>query len=569
MSVLRKLASAMVRVGAALTSAYASGQDGSASAGNGSVKSIPLRLDDVEAQLKEDFGDSNSDVILRRVSLWTDPEIHGLLFYIEGLTDRETVNMMALRSVMLAERGPDLKATADGMGAIADVLVNHMIPSGQISAVNDMNKLVAKVLTGEAALFIEGSPKAIVFEAKGWEHRGVDEPHSEKILRGPREGFAEVLRVNTALVRRRLKTPDLRFDGTVIGRRSRTDVVVVYINGLTNPELVHTVKERLSQIDIDIVNDAGIIEEFIEDRPESPFPQMQYTERPDRFCAGLSEGLVGIIVDGSPFALLVPANIVTFFQSAEDYYERFPFAGTLRSLRYIAGIITLTFPAFYVAISTFHQEMLPTRLALAIAGSHLPVPFPTIVEALLMELALELIREAALRMPDPVGQTLGFVGALLLGDAAVSAGLVSPIMVIVVAATGLASFSIPHYPTGLAVRLLRFPLLLLSAWLGLFGLMAGVVMVALHLGSLTSLGTPYLEPLMHVDDVFQDMLWRAPIYTHEKRPQFARPLDRTRQGRFNRMWDQRLSRRVKGSDQPEDESHQGQKGVGHDEQGDK
>ncbi len=499
-------------------------------------REIPARIDSIEAEIKSLFGERNSDVIMRRVDLWTCPEVHGLLFYIEGLTDRATINAFGLEALMHGERGPVTSPLPRDPKLLVELIISHLLPAGQVSAVDDLNKVVEKVLTGEAALFIQDTRQAILFEAKGWEHRTVGEPSTEKTLRGPRESFTEVLRTNTALVRRRLKTPDLRFDGTRVGVRSKTDVVVVYIEGITDPQLVEEVKMRIASIDTDIAGDSGIIEEFIEDSPASPFPQMQYTERPDRFCAGISEGLVGIIVDTSPFALMAPANLPTFFQSAEDFYDRFPFAGTLRSLRYVAGLLALTFPAFYVAIATHHQEMLPTSLALAIAGSHLSVPFPTIVEALLMELALELIRESAVRMPDPVGQTMGFVGALLLGDAAVSAGLVSPIMVIVVAVTGLASFSIPHYSVSLAVRLLRFPLLLLASWTGLFGLTAGLVAIVLHLSGLTSLGVPYLQPLLHTGDLFKDVLWRAPVFKHRLRPGFPRPQDRVRQGSSNRQW---------------------------------
>lgn len=497
---------------------------------------IPDTLDGVERLLRDLLGEGSPDVIMRRVVIWTNPEIEGMLLYIEGLASRDVVNLIALRSVMLAERVPTLDASALGRDNIASVFMTHVVPSGQISVLSCIEKVVEHVLTGEAALFIEGARECVVFEAKGWEHRGIEEPHTEKVVRGPREGFSELLRANTALVRRRLRTPDLRMDSMKVGRRSKTDVVVAYVEGLTNPRLVATVKERIDHIDTDILPDSGLIEEFIEDYPYSPFPQMQYTERPDRFCAGLSEGLVGMIVDGSPMALLAPGNLASFFQSPEDYYERFPYGGPLRALRYVAGAIALIFPALYVAISLFHQEMLPTKLALAIAGSHMPVPFPVLVEALLMEIALELIRESSVRLPDPVGQTMGFVGALLLGDAAVSAGLVSPIMVIVVAVTGLASFTIPHYPTGLAIRLLRFLLLFLSAWLGLFGLMAGLMAIALHLGALTSFGVPYLEPLMKPRPSLRDVVWRSPVFTFNKRPEYPEPLDQVRQKKFIRTW---------------------------------
>jgi spore germination protein KA len=536
--------------------------------GSGSTP-IPDTLDGVEEYLRNKIGHKSPDVILRRLVIWTSPELEALLFYIEGLTSRDVVNMMALRSVMLAERTPALDAGRLDRENIATVVSTHLMPSGQIAVASSMEMAMERVLSGEGALFVEGSRECVLFEAKGWEHRGIEEPATEKVVRGPREGFGELLRANTALIRRRLKTPDLRLDATVVGVRSKTDIVVAYVEHLTNPDLVQMVKKRIDAISVDILTDSGVLEELIEDHTYSPFPQVQYTERPDRFAAALSEGLVGILVDGSPMALMVPANLASFFQSSEDYYERFPFGGPLRALRYLAGVIALIFPALYVAVATFHQEMIPTKLALAIAGSHVPVPFPSLVEALLMEVALELIREAAIRMPDPISQSLGFVGALLLGDAAVSAGLVSPIMVIVVAVTGLSSLIIPHYPTGLAIRLLRFPLLFLSASLGLFGLIAGLIAIALHLGGLTSFGVPYLEPMMKPKELVRDVIWRSPEYLFQERPEYPSPLDRIRQKPFMRTWIPEVAEKARRagqvpSDSPDQDGKSPDNGHGND-----
>ncbi|MDD2202437.1 MAG: spore germination protein [Firmicutes bacterium] len=515
---------------------------------------IPDTLDGVEEYLRSKLGNESPDVVLRRLVIWTSPELEALLFYIEGLTSRDVINMMALRSVMLAERTPALDAGVLDRDNIATIVSTHLMPSGQIAVVGSMELVMEHVLSGEGALFVEGSRECVLFEAKGWEHRGIEEPSTEKVVRGPREGFAELLRANTALIRRRLRTPDLRLDATVVGERSKTDIVVAYVEHLTNPDLVEMVKERIDAISVDILTDSGVLEELIEDHTYSPFPQVQYTERPDRFVAALSEGLVGILVDGSPMALMIPANLASFFQSPEDYYERFPFGGPLRTLRYLAGVIALIFPALYVAVATFHQEMIPTKLALAIAGSHVPVPFPSLVEALLMEVALELIREAAIRMPDPISQSLGFVGALLLGDAAVSAGLASPIMVIVVAVTGLSSLIIPHYPTGLAIRLLRFPLLFLSASLGLFGLIAGLIAIALHLGGLTSFGVPYLEPMMNPRELVRDVMWRSPEYLFQRRPEYPSPQDPIRQKAFMRTWIPQVAEKARRAGQAPSDS---------------
>jgi hypothetical protein len=414
---------------------------------------------------------------------------------------------------------------------IIDYIVKFLLGNCQVKRITSLDEVIDMVMTGESAIFVDGVAEAIVTEVKGWANRGIQEPQSELTIRGPREGFSEVVRFNTALLRRRIRNPALRMDALKVGALSATDVLVVYIEGLTNERLVEEAKRRINSIDIDYLPEAGYIEQFIEDNPFSPFPQVLATERPDRLAAALAEGHVGILVDGTPVALIVPSFITDIYEATEDYYERFLFGSARRLLRLGATLVALLLPALYIAIVTFHQEMIPTPLALAFASARQRVPFPALVEALLMEAALELIREAGVRLPSPVGQTVGIVGALLLGDAAVQANLVSPIMVIVVALTGLASFATPYHSGGLAIRLLRFPLMVAGAAVGLYGVAAGIIAISIHLTLLTSLGVPYLSPFLSEPYDYKDVIVRAPLWTMRFRPRYLKPYRLRRQGR--------------------------------------
>jgi spore germination protein KA len=280
------------------------------------------------------------------------------------------------------------------------------------------------------------------------------------------------------------------------------------------------------------VLESGYLEEFIEDNPYSPFPQVVHTERPDRVTASLLEGRVAILTDGTPFALIVPAEFITLMQSPEDYYERYMVATAIRWLRYIGFAMSLLLPSLYIAITTFHQEMIPTRLLISLAAAREGVPFPALVEALMMEFTFEALREAGIRLPRAVGQAVSIVGALVIGQAAVQAGIVSPLMVIVVAITGIASFMNPAFNIALTMRLMRFPLMLLAATLGLFGVMVGILAILIHLAGLRSFGVPYLSSLapLHTKDL-KDVAVRAPWWAMDNRPAETAKLNRRRQSR--------------------------------------
>ena len=477
--------------------------------------------------------DRCSDVVVREFKIPAKEAIDASLIYIDGMVDDDLVAESILRSLQL---NPAIINDDKVNKSNAFTMVKERLLSiGEIKTVRDMDSLVEHVLSGQAALLIDGSAQAIISSVRKLESRTVDEPQTEPIVRGPRDGFVENLRTNVTLVRRRIKSPRLKVEIIKIGRITQTDVAVLYIDGLADGEIVKEVKERLGRIEIDGVLASGYLEEFIEDYPNSIFPQVNVSERPDRLCSCLLEGRVGIIVDNTPICLLVPATFPQFLQSPEDYYNRFPYASFTRILRFGAMHIALLLPSVYIAVLTFHQEMLPTPLLISIAGQREGVPFPAFLEALMMELVFEILREAGVRLPRPIGQAVSIVGALVIGQAAVSAGLVSSAMVMVVSLTAIASFTIPTISGSYAIRILRFPIMILAASFGLFGIMVGLMAILIHVCSMRSFGVPYIAPFAPFSfSDFKDNIIRMPWWAMINRPSFIGVKDKQRQ-KLNQM----------------------------------
>ncbi|WNR46797.1 spore germination protein [Paenibacillus roseipurpureus] len=443
------------------------------------------------------------------------------VIYIEGLVDLEILNKDVL-TPLIREPEAEWDHTVKDLSALISI--------SNISEIVRMNELVSHLSLGSVGLFVQGVSSCFALGIAKWEKRGIDEPSAESVVRGPREGFTETLAINTSMLRRKIKSPAMKMIPYKIGTHTQTSVIAVYMEGIARDSLIEEVHQRISDIRIDGILESGYIEGLIEDSPFSPFPQIQVTERPDVVCAALLVGKVSILVDGTPFALIAPATLFSMLQSPEDYYQRFMIGTLIRWLRYVFFIITLLLPSLYIAILTFHQEMVPTSLLLSIAKSREDIPFPALVEALLMEVCFEALREAGVRLPKQVGAAVSIVGALVIGQAATSAGLVSAPMVMVVAITGIASFMMPQYATGIALRMLRFPIMFLSGMLGLLGLMLGFIVIVIHLCSLRSLGVPYLQPLAPMKgSEMKDVLVRAPIWYMRRRPLFSNKVNIKRQ----------------------------------------
>lgn len=469
------------------------------------------------------LGDSG-DIITRIFKIPHERECEAAIVYIDGMTKSEEIDEFILHSLMVDAE--EVTAEDD----IARWAEDRLLHVGETKAAKEMKAMIGAILDGDTALFIDRSEKGFILGTKGWPSRGPEEPNIESVVRGSREGLTENIRTNSALIRRRLKDPDLRLLSYTLGERTKTYVSVLYIDGLMDTRVLNEIKDRIERINIDGILESGYIEEFIEDSTWSPFPQIQGTERPDACVAHLLEAKAVILVDGTPFALIAPAVFSQFYYSPEDYYSRFLMATFVRFIRLIAFFIALLLPAMYISFVSFHSEMIPADLAIAMAAGRSSVPFPSLVEALLMETSIEILREAAIRLPGPIGPTIGIVGALVVGEAAVTAGIVSPFMVIVVALTTIGSYANPNYGAAVAVRMLRFPLMIAAGIAGGFGVVLVAMLIILHLVKLKSFGVPYLSPLapLKIDDT-KDSLLRVPWKWMNKRPTMFRPKDTERQ----------------------------------------
>ncbi len=452
-------------------------------------------------KLKEIFKDCD-DVIFRDFKVGVEQIEEFVAIQIDGLANKDYVNDYVLQPLMLEVREVEPEAVKDRLFKITK---EGAISSIEIKVVHDLQEVVVSILSGDTALLISGYDKILIIGSKGPPVRGVGQAESETVVRGPRDGFVEVARFNSALIRRRIRDPKLKLKNMQAGERSKTDIAILYIEDIANPHLVKEIMKRIENIKIDAVLESSYVEQLIEDNHFSPFPQMENTERPDMVASALYQGRVAIVVDNTPFCLVAPATLMTFLQASEDYYQRWPIVSLARLVRYLAVLVSLLGPAMYIALVSYHPGLLPTRLVLYIGASRINVPFPAFIEAFMMEITIELLREAGSRMSGPIGTTISIVGGLVIGQAAVEAGVVSPLMVIVVAVTAIASFMIPNFGFASAFRILRFIMMVFASIFGLYGIMLGLIIIATHLVKLTSFGVPYMTPFTTLGKTISDL----------------------------------------------------------------
>lgn len=382
----------------------------------------------------------------------------------------------------------------------------------------DINKAVDLIVAGKVVLCFEELPYVYYFEITQYQKRSVTESQNELVVIGPQEAFIEDIETNLSLLRHKIKHPDLKTIQYTIGKYTKTDVYVVYIEGLYKKEVLAEIEKQLNEIDIDGILGISYISEQLRKGNLTPFPVFQYTERPDSVAASLMEGRIGILQDGTPTAMIAPTSFFTMLQSSEDYYQSFYAASWIRIVRFVFSIISMILPSLYVAITTFHPQIIPSNLLITIASARENIPFSALTEALIMELTFEALREAGTRIPKPVGQTVSIIGGIVIGQAAVQAGIVSAPMVIVVSITGIATYIIPHYELGLTFRLLRFPLLIMGGTMGLLGVYITAFLIYGHLANLRPLGSPYLQPVAPlVLQDWKDTLSRFPSNYMKKR----------------------------------------------------
>ena len=487
-------------------------------------QAVSKKLDENIAWWKQQFSDC-ADIKMCPMCLGRDMNIRAFLSYIEvtggkNMMEDSVLGKMLNRLDTMEPQQVYEALQENGLG------VSDATPFAQ------MSEAAGGMLTGDSILFVDGFDRALKIPDKGYPGMSLQETESEKAIRGSNEGFGGFIKQNTALIRKRLRSVDLKVAECKCGRRTGTNVDVMYLDGIVRPQVVTEMQQRLAEFDLDGIGDSGVIEQLTETQWFSPFPQYQTTRRPDRAVMALLEGRAVLLADNSPEALIFPTDYNSFIKTTDDYYTRWEIATFTRTLRYVAAFLSMILPGLYLAMTNFHTQLLPTKLLLSFAAARQGVPFPGVVEVLLMELSFELLREAGVRLPGAMGNTIGIVGGLIIGQAAVDANIVSPMVVIVVAFTALCSFAIPNEDFATAFRLLKFAFIGLSAALGFYGFLLGLLILLIHLAQLENFGMPYLMPFVGADlNDYQDerdTFVRPPLQTLTHRPFYADPKNRVR-----------------------------------------
>ncbi|MDO5519034.1 MAG: spore germination protein [bacterium] len=480
---------------------------------------------DANIKIVDELFQDCGDVVKRRFTIGGKNTVDIYFVYIDNMINKQLLEDDTLRYLMY--KMDDMPEENK-----FEYVKDKGLRSADKAEITDMQQAVDKVTSGDTAIFVDGFEKALTISIRGMANRGVQSTTNEVTVRGSNESFSEGLFINRVLLRKRIKDPRMKMVQLKVGTRTKTDVAIVYIDDIVKPEVVEDIKSRLDNFVVDGIFDSGMLEQLTERNHYSPFPEFQYTERPDKAASALTEGRVCLIVDNSPMVLLLPTTLNAFYQASDDYYSRWEVATFARILRYVASFIAVALPGLYITIVNFQAELVSSSLALSFASAREGVPFSILLEVIIMEVAFELLLEAGIRLPGPMGNTIGIVGGLIIGDAAVNANLASPMVVIVVALTAITAFTIPNEAFSAAFRLIRYMIIFLSAALGLYGFILGIVLLFIHLCSLTSFGTPYLKPFVagSIDgsEEYKDSIIKAPINKLKIRPSFAKSGERRR-----------------------------------------
>lgn len=463
-------------------------------------------------KLIKDIFRNDSTLMIRNLETSSEPVLKYCLMFSDGMVNNKLINEDIIRPLLTyqpQQKEPDLM----------DLIAKRITLSNTVEKTTEMEKIIQAIIYGDSVLFADGYSEVLILNTKGWSIRSISEPENEKILKGPREGFTEGLLTNLSMLRRRIRTPDLKMEYQTFGRRTKTQACICYVEGVVNPDVLAELKKRLKNVSIDGILDVNYISELIKDSPYSPVKTIGSTERADIVAAKLLEGRVALFLDGTPVVLTMPHLFIEYFQSDEDYYINYYYGSFNRFLRILAFIFAISVPSVYVSLVTFHQEILPTSLIMSISAARQGVPFPTVVEAFLMLVVFEMLRESGARMPGTMGTALSIVGALVIGQAAVQAKIVSAPMIIIVAFTGISGLMVPRIK-GLGIPL-RFALLGISSILGLYGFMFGMLALAIHLYSITSFGIPILASThSNGPQDRKDILMRTSWLNMKSRPKF-------------------------------------------------
>ncbi|MBM7563890.1 spore germination protein [Paenibacillus sacheonensis] len=470
------------------------------------MNALSIDIEVNEAHLRQQFEDC-SDIVFRSFKLSDGAML--LLVYLDGLTHVQSVEDNILRPLLFN----GLPQGEKPVPSLAERMKREWLPLANVQTVDSSDALVQHILRGSLGLLVNGEAAALIAQIPGFEERSIQEPKKEATLRGSKEGFVENLRTNTSLLRRRIIHEDLKMESFTIGSYTQTEVVLAYVKGLADENVLSEVRKKLGQIDMKGIIDSAYLEEWLEGSSYSIFSQIQNTERPDIVAASLLEGKVTLIANGSPFALILPITFWSGLQSADDYFERFVFVILTRAVRYAMTFISFALPAIYVALSTFHPEMVPANLMISIATARENSPFPTVIEVFIMMFIFDALQEAGVHLPNQLGPVGSIIGALVIGQAAVEAGIISTPIIIVISLTGIAAFTIPRYSATMPFRLTRYMILFITGFLGFVGFAYGIIFLLIHLVMLESFGTPFFRPVAPFDGRrIKDIFIRYPFW---------------------------------------------------------
>lgn len=476
----------------------------------------------------------NSDIIVREFSCHiAKRKYRAFIMYFDGMADSKIINDFLLEPLMQINFNTSFNKNMP----LDKYILSNLLPQNNIKTVSSFLEVANAINSGNCILFIDTLNIAFDIDVKNLKQRSVDTPQNEAVIRGPHEAFIENIRTNTSLLRRIVNNENLIIENVKLGTLAKTNCCICYMKNIVNSSLLSEIKYRLNNLEVDSVESSGQLEQLIEEGGAYGIPQVLATERPDKCSKSLYQGRVVVLLNGNPYALIMPAVAMDFLTSPEDTNMKSNFANFLRFLRIIASLITLLLPAVYIAITSFHQEILPTELLFSILSSRENVPFPVIVELLVMEISFELIREAGIRIPSPIGSTIGIVGGLIIGEAAVSASVVSPILVIIVALTGIASFAIPDFAFGFHLRTFRFLFIFLGASFGFLGIGIGIFAYLSILCNIKSFGVPFMAPFSPTSIDKNNGYIVPPTWKQENRNSFVSPQQIKKQNKISKKWE--------------------------------
>lgn len=494
----------------------------------------------------------NSDIKIREFDLTARNKVYkAFILYIDGMSDTKLINRFILNPLMLKSRANTNTAPEEVVSSaiannitvkkvrkfdLVDYIYSCLIPHNDLKKIKAFEDVITAVNAGNCALFIDTIDTCFVCDVKGYEKRSIDTPRNEIVIRGSQEAFVENIRTNTTMLRRLVNNENLIIEDTSVGTISKTKIAICYLKDVANEDLVAEVKYRLNNLDIDYIIASGGLEDLLKQNSHSSVPELLTTERPDRAASCVLDGKVVIMVNGTPISLIAPCTFFDLLESVEDQNINYRFANLIKLVRLVACFITVLLPGLYIAITNFHEELIPTELLFSIVSSRQAVPITIELEIILMEIAFELIHEAGIRVPSPISTTMSIVGALVLGDAAVNASIVSPISIIIVAISGLTSFAIPNFSLELHFRLLRFGFIFAGWLFGFLGIAIGIFLYLGLLASYSSFGVPFLSPYVPLSNVGTSGYFFSPYWKREKRSDFLNTKRTNKQNSISMKW---------------------------------